>query len=311
MLSALDLSEDAPLRILFKGKALTADPFSLCESAGLKPGATIMLVHSKPTDIEAVKAAKPERMRGFEEGDLRQATGGLSGRVSGVRAASTSGGAISPYRFHALQPLRQLMPGATPPVSACGARLEQLAEDRGILRILEDHKWTIGKLSEMPPEGMVGVSESCLMGLNRNKGEEILLRLRTDDWSGLRPYLSVVDVLLHELAHCVHGDHDNNFKALWSLLKMEYAQHSSREKRGRSTVGSETYQPPASAFSTEENSHVLGGSRASTISPAEAAAAAATARAGIMSSHPRNEGFQQAQTVPVATECEDCPMDEE
>ena len=44
------------------------------------------------------------------------------------------------------------------------------------------------------------------MGLNKNKGEEILLRLRTDDWAGLRPYLSVIDVLLHELAHCVHSD---------------------------------------------------------------------------------------------------------
>lgn len=43
-------------------------------------------------------------------------------------------------------------------------------------------------------QGYVGVSSSCLMGLNRNRGQSIHLRLRTDDWHGLRPYEAVVQV---------------------------------------------------------------------------------------------------------------------
>ena len=43
------------------------------------------------------------------------------------------------------------------------------------------HRWTVPLLAEMPPEGKVGVSESCVLGYNVNAGAEIHLRLRTDD----------------------------------------------------------------------------------------------------------------------------------
>lgn len=39
----------------------------------------------------------------------------------------------------------------------------------------------MGLLSEMPPEGKVGVSAMCVLGYNVNNGQEISLRLRTDD----------------------------------------------------------------------------------------------------------------------------------
>lgn len=38
--------------------------------------------------------------------------------------------------------------------------------------------------SEMPPEGKVGVSPVCVLGVNINAGQEISLRLRTDDLRG-------------------------------------------------------------------------------------------------------------------------------
>ena len=38
--------------------------------------------------------------------------------------------------------------------------------------------------SEMPPEGKVGVSPVCILGVNINRGQEISLRLRTDDLRG-------------------------------------------------------------------------------------------------------------------------------
>ena len=42
----------------------------------------------------------------------------------------------------------------------------------------------MGALCELYPEGQVGVSDVCVMGLNQNSGQKILLRLRTDDLQG-------------------------------------------------------------------------------------------------------------------------------
>lgn len=80
------------------------------------------------------------------------------------------------------------MPGLTPPPSEALKLLHRLAADPGIVGILTKHRWTVGKLSEMPPEGKVGVSPVCILGVNINAGQEISLRLRTDD---LKAYLSL------------------------------------------------------------------------------------------------------------------------
>lgn len=53
-------------------------------------------------------------------------------------------------------------------------------------------RWTVGTLAEMYPDGKVGVDPVCVLGLNQNKGQKILLRLRTDDLLGFRKYLRCV-----------------------------------------------------------------------------------------------------------------------
>lgn len=58
--------------------------------------------------------------------------------------------------------------------------------------------------------------ESRTLGLNRNKGEVIELRLRTDAYDGYRDYRTIRKTLCHELAHCVHSEHDRDF---WELTK--------------------------------------------------------------------------------------------
>lgn len=72
------------------------------------------------------------------------------------------------------------------------------------------HRWSVGLLSEMPPEGKVGVSPVCILGVNINVGQEISLRLRTDDLQGFRrhapllPLLSVrFDVLPPHYTHAL------------------------------------------------------------------------------------------------------------
>ena len=57
----------------------------------------------------------------------------------------------------------------------------------------------MGLLSEMPPEGKVGVSEVCVLGYNVNAGQEIALRLRTDDLRGFRGYERIRETLIHEV----------------------------------------------------------------------------------------------------------------
>jgi hypothetical protein len=56
---------------------------------------------------------------------------------------------------------------------------------------MRNRGWSVGLLTELPPSfetGFIGVSNKCLLGLNVNKGEEILLRLRTSDLKGFRPF---------------------------------------------------------------------------------------------------------------------------
>jgi hypothetical protein len=99
--------------------------------------------------------------------------------------------------------------------------LKSLSEDPGILACMEKHKWHVGCLAEMYPEGEVGVSEVCLLGLNRNKGQKILLRLRTDDLLGFRKILTIRKVLFHELAHNVYSNHGEEFFKLMRQIEKE------------------------------------------------------------------------------------------
>jgi hypothetical protein len=99
--------------------------------------------------------------------------------------------------------------------------LHDSANDPGILACMTKHQWNVECLKEMYPEGKVGESEVCVLGLNRNKGQEILLRLRTDDLKGFRKILSIRKVLFHELAHNVYSEHDSNFFQLNRIIEKE------------------------------------------------------------------------------------------
>jgi hypothetical protein len=107
--------------------------------------------------------------------------------------------------------------------------LDRLVHDRGIIAIMKKYKWSVGALVEMDPAEHTYVDHKTL-GLNRNKGEVIELRIRTDEYAGFRQYrctplpsfksvwlmIAIRNVLCHELTHNVHGEHDSSF---WSLCK--------------------------------------------------------------------------------------------
>jgi len=273
----LGIPTDASLKLMHRGKKVECSGDISLASSGIAPGAKLLAMHSSAASLSAVATAQPERMRGFEEDDERTQTGGLGGRA-GVAARKT-GSSRSEYCFGGTDAL-QVPAGIKHGRDAALQLLHKLSTDPAILAIMAEHRWTVGTLKEMPPEGLVGVSASCLMGLNRNRGQEIILRLRTDDWGGLRPYTALIPVLLHELTHNVFDDHDNNFKALNSQLGREYALHRSRLGRG-STLGSGEVleRGPATATAVVAAAGATTGGSSLQLSPRAAAAQAALERA--------------------------------
>ncbi|KAL7793231.1 WLM domain-containing protein [Trichoderma ceciliae] len=83
--------------------------------------------------------------------------------------------------------------------------------------IMRSRGWRVRELAEFYP------NQSNLLGLNVNHGMQICLRLRyPQDQNQFLPTESVVDTMLHELCHIVHGPHDAKFHALWDQLRDEW-----------------------------------------------------------------------------------------
>lgn len=95
--------------------------------------------------------------------------------------------------------------------------------------IMRVRNWRVGVLTEFYPQ------QANLLGLNVNHGEKICLRLRyPGDDTQFLPLDNVVDTMLHELAHIVHGPHDQAFHALWDKLRDE---HESLLRKGYTGEG--------------------------------------------------------------------------
>ncbi|KAI2793275.1 hypothetical protein POX_b03328 [Penicillium oxalicum] len=85
--------------------------------------------------------------------------------------------------------------------------------------IMRQRSWRVGALCEFYP------TQRNLLGLNVNHGQKICLRLRyPSDQRQFLPIEQVVDTMLHELCHIVHGPHDRKFHALWNQLRDEHEE---------------------------------------------------------------------------------------
>lgn len=175
---------------------------------------TMMGVPEVEVDEVLEIAKKDLRIAGFDEEERRARR--MLDRPS--RSIQLPQGAYIFCEFRTLQ-----LPGVElhPPASEALRRMHMLAADPGIVAIMNKHRWRVGVMSEMAPVGYVGISPKCILGLNKNHGEEISLRLRTDDLKGFRKYESIKKTLLHELAHMVYSEHDANFYALDKQLNQE------------------------------------------------------------------------------------------
>lgn len=140
------------------------------------------------------------------------------------------------YTFHRLLPLEYL-----PNPGRSHDFLARLRDDPGIQTAMAKHRFSVAVLTEMDP-AMHTTSESRTLGLNRNKGEAIELRLRTDAYDGYRDYRTIRKTLCHELAHCVFGEHDRAFWDLTNQIEKE-VEAADWKGGGRAVTGVDFYNP--------------------------------------------------------------------
>ncbi|KAG7543459.1 PUB-like domain superfamily [Arabidopsis thaliana x Arabidopsis arenosa] len=160
--------------------------------------------------------------------------------------------------------------------------MHMLAADPGIIAVMNKHRWRVGIMTELAPVGYVGVSPRCLLGFNKNQGEEISLRLRTDDLKGFRKYQSIKKTLLHELAHMIYTEHDENFYALDSQLNKEAESLDWTKSRGHTLNGTKFINDDDEEdYFFDENENVsqrLGGNRSDNLGNARESSVAAAYR---------------------------------
>jgi len=234
------------VKIFHKGKPLSGDKTDLYDVFVTREGKCIktvrlMAIGASDAEIKARDRALQEGIRtaprirdditdsGKADLEKRREAGRKVLAKAAARAKAAEGS--HEYGFGSIETL----PGLTEEAKAREI-LSSLANDPGILACMAKHKWNVSCLAEMYPKGNVGQDEVCVMGLNHNKGQKILLRLRTDDLKGFRKVLSVRKVLFHELAHNVHSEHDGDFYLLMRQIEKDCNEMDWTQGSG-STVG--------------------------------------------------------------------------
>ncbi|KAJ4369587.1 hypothetical protein N0V83_005349 [Neocucurbitaria cava] len=155
------------------------------------------------------------------------------------------------YTFHTLRPLPYL-----PHPERSLRFLERLRDDAGIKAAMRTHKFSVPLLTEMDP-AMHTTRESKTLGLNRNQGEVIELRLRTDAYDGYCDYKTIRKTLCHELAHNVWGPHDRNFWELCKQIEREVLRDDWRS--GGKSVGNQVYYEPDEGDEVHDHGGWTGG----------------------------------------------------
>ncbi|KAJ4348886.1 hypothetical protein N0V95_005064 [Ascochyta clinopodiicola] len=190
----------------------------------------ITLMGSTTAEVSSLNASISAASAPRRPGPIKAATPARSRDYKRIQDDAT-------YTFHTLRPLPYL-----PNPSKSLAFLERLRDDAGIKAAMRTHKFSVPLLTEMDP-AMHTTQESRTLGLNRNQGEVIELRLRTDAYDGYRDYKTIRNTLCHELAHNVWGPHDRNF---WELCKqIEREVQRDDWKSGGKSVGNQEYYEPS------------------------------------------------------------------
>ncbi|KAJ1999843.1 hypothetical protein GGI04_004396 [Coemansia thaxteri] len=224
----------AQQRLLLRGPVVGPDDLRL---AALVPGGSrVVLMGTPAAALAAHQASAARRSEGQANRSRYQAT-----------PAATPSMPLQ-HTFARLAPL----PGL-PREPQARALLQRLARDEGVVQVMRKHRYSVRELRELHPR------EQSILGYNRNRGEVIALRLRTDDLDSFRDYAAIRDVLMHELAHMVWDAHDDNFHR---LLRQLHADLDDLDWTRRGQTLSGRLPPPASidGGALTSTGFVLGGS---------------------------------------------------
>ncbi|KAK6521166.1 hypothetical protein TWF506_001394 [Arthrobotrys conoides] len=214
-LSDLRLQIQSTFSISAEYQKLTAPKLGLLKDDNLpitslpSPPKKILLIGSSNAAIQDIKLANSpaaSTLRRFG------GTGPIKPAKPVHRTDFTKSANESKYTFGPIRVLQHL-----PNPQRSETYLKKLAADPGIKAVMIKHRFSVGMLSEMDPAEHT-THESRTLGLNKNGGEEILLRLRTDRYDGYRDYKTVRKTLCHELAHNVHSEHDKHFWELYRVI---------------------------------------------------------------------------------------------
>ena len=202
----------------------------------------IVLLAPTPSELSSLSQSSSTKRPASRDPTITTATPSRSRDWRKVQDEAT-------YTFQTLIPLPYL-----PNPSRSLRFLERLRDDAGIKASMRKHKFSVGVLTEMNPADHT-THESRTLGLNRNRGEVIELRLRTDAYDGYRDYKVIRKTLCHELAHNVFGEHDRNF---WDLTKDIEKEVEANDWRsgGHALSSEEFYNPNDSGIDGE---HMDGG----------------------------------------------------
>lgn len=193
-------------------------------------GKTLKLMGSASSEVQAVQSMC-ERVAQRAAARMAERSKARSKRRQAAAAPATADD--TKYTFLQVKPLQNL-----PRPERSMALLMRLKADPGIRATMKKRQYTVGLLTEMEPLQHTQASHegtSRTLGLNRNKGEVIELRLRTDAYDGYRDYKTIRKTLCHELAHNIHSDHDRNFWDLCHTIEREV--DAADWKTGGHTIG--------------------------------------------------------------------------
>ncbi|WOG89420.1 hypothetical protein DCAR_0208658 [Daucus carota subsp. sativus] len=116
--------------------------------------------------------------------------------------------------------------------------LEKVAKQ--VEPIMRKRRWKVNVLYEFCP------ANPGLLGLNVGGGAEVKIRLRSPhNELEFLPYNQILDTMLHELCHNVHGPHNSDFYNLLDEIRKECEQGF--ELPGR-RLGGYSRQPPLSSL---------------------------------------------------------------
>ncbi|KAI8929372.1 WLM domain-containing protein, partial [Entophlyctis helioformis] len=234
-----------------------------------QPPIKLMLLGSSAASIQSIHAADAKHAAASAAYRHAAASAGrhtptrivaaassLSSSTSSAAAAGDLTPPPTPYTCHALAPLPHFPADS---VAAARAMLHRVRSDWGIRHIMAKHGWTVATLAEIDP-----TADAAILGYNRNRGEVIALRLRTDDYGGFRDFASVRRVMVHELTHMVVSEHDDAFYELCRRLEREVDAVNRGQRTGSERVASFGGSGGSAGFGEhvlEGGAFVLGGGK--------------------------------------------------